>query len=1315
MEFTGERFIPDDKNNSEIAIEHIQRYRAILDVVKDKVVLDAASGEGYGSYILSQKAKFIYGIDISEEAIINANLKYKKENVKFIRNSIEKIELQDKSIDVVVSFETIEHVNEKTQEKFLQEIKRILKDDGVLIISTPNKKIYSDNANYKNEYHIKEFYYEEFYRFLREFFEYVEFYVQGKQIVNVLRNTASSKNEVYNLIKMNDFLYVEDKYIVAICSNKEIKQLNLNSIVIDNENNYEKIMRRIVELQDEIQEKNRWAFSLDKEIENKNTLINTQNKRIEELSNWGNKLDNILQIKEEVINKQNINIKQLNELIEKLKRETEQKEKLLSDQNDIIKQQNEMFKELENELKEREKISTIQKKRIEELLNGKDTLENNLRIKEEIIEKQNSNINQISDILKELDCKLKERDKIINIQNKKIDELTSTIKKIDDKLNEKKKLINDKDNKIEDLNNELNKLKLELDEKDQSLKQNKICARELNDSINLLKLTINHKDKEIYDMNDRIIDLSKKSDKFEEIFNELEDIKRDLNHTIELKDKLEDQKNDLLNELNRYKNEIKEKEQQILNHKGHIEQLLQQERVLMGIYESEGWKILLRLYKLRDFLLPPHSKRRLIAKLLRRPKKVIKHINLKSIGKFLKHINEDGQELETRINKYISEREPVDCQTLEIFEDVQGEYNKLFFENSKKPLVSIIIPVYNQFEYTYSCLKSILENTKGIQYEIIIADDVSTDETKCLKNYVENIIIIRNKKNLGFLLNCNNAAEKVRGKYIMFLNNDTNVQKDWLKYLVELIESDEDIGMVGSKLVYPDGKLQEAGGIIWNDASGWNYGRMDDAEKSEYNYVREVDYISGAAIMIKKDLWKRIGGFDTRYAPAYCEDSDLAFEVRAQGYKVMYQPKSIVVHFEGVSNGTDVSTGIKKYQVENNKKFYLKWEKELKKEHFNNGENVFIARDRSRNKKTILVIDHYVPNFDKDAGSRTTYHYLKMFLSMGFNVKFIGDNFYRQEPYTTILQQMGIEVLYGYWYSTNYKKWIKENCSFIDYVYLNRPHISIKYIDFLRENTSAKIIYYGHDLHFLREKREYELTGNKELLASSEHWKKVELQLMRKSDITYYPSQCEIDEIHSIDPNINAKAIPAYIFENTKFKNIIPFSNRRDLLFVGGFGHKPNIDGVLWFIRKIFPLVKEEIEDVKFYIVGSNPPQEVLDLRSDEIIVTGFVTDEQLNEYYDKCKLVVVPLRYGAGVKGKVVEALYKQIPIITTSVGAEGLEKIDEYLEISDDPLEFSKKIIEYYNNIEKLNYLAQKSINYIEKYFSESSVMAIISEDIR
>jgi len=647
--------------------------------------------------------------------------------------------------------------------------------------------------------------------------------------------------------------------------------------------------------------------------------------------------------------------------------------------------------------------------------------------------------------------------------------------------------------------------------------------------------------------------------------------------------------------------------------------------------------------------------------------------------------------------------------------DLYREKGKINFPYAENPKVSIIIPVYNQVHYTYACLVSILENTGEFDYEIIIADDVSTDATKEIDKFVTGLVIARNESNQGFLKNCNNAAKKARGEYIFFLNNDTTVQKDWLPPLIRLLESDKSIGMVGSKLIYPDGRLQEAGGIIWSDGSGWNYGRCDDPNKPEYNYVRDVDYISGAAIMLSRKLWEDIGGFDERYAPAYCEDSDLAFEVRKRGLRVVYQPLSVVTHFEGVSNGTDVNgTGLKRYQVENNKKLQEKWSEEFKNQYDNVGvPNAFRARERSRGKKVILFVDHYVPTFDKDAGSKTTFQYIKMFIERGYVVKFLPDNFAKSEPYTSILEQMGVEVLYGNEMRTNIFEWIENNQANIDIAYLNRPHIATKYIDFIKEKTDIKVIYYGHDLHFLRERREYELTGDVERKNASAYWKSMELDLMRKARISYYPSNVEVDYIHTFDKKINAKAITAYVFE--KFGNIDYNPDIREgVLFVGGFSHPPNADALKYFLDNMWDEIYAQIK-APFYIVGSNATDEIKALHNEAkgIIFKGFVSEEELKELYEKVRLVVVPLRYGAGVKGKVIEALYYNDPVITTGVGAEGIDNSYNQMLVADEPGDFVNKCVTLYNDKEALKNMSKAADDYVRNKHSIEAVWEIIRED--
>ncbi len=667
---------------------------------------------------------------------------------------------------------------------------------------------------------------------------------------------------------------------------------------------------------------------------------------------------------------------------------------------------------------------------------------------------------------------------------------------------------------------------------------------------------------------------------------------------------------------------------------------------------------------------------------------------------------------------------------------IGGEFSEgglLVIPKTETPLVSIVIPAYNQVAYTYACVRSIIAETDFDEtpYEVILADDVSTDATVEIGTYIDGLIISRNSSNMGFLKNCNQAALKARGQYILFLNNDTKVHKEWLSSLVELAASDESIGMVGSKLVYPDGRLQEAGGIIWSDASGWNYGRLDDPSKPEYNYVKDVDYISGAAIMIKTGLWKEIGGFDEYFAPAYCEDSDLAFEVRKHGKRVVYQPRSVVTHFEGISNGTDVQgSGLKRYQLVNQDKFRTKWAAELKLQSVNTGNpDPFTARDRSQNKPCVAIIDHYVPTWDKDAGSKTTYQYIKMFLKKGFNVKFIGDNFLHEEPYTSALEQLGVEVLYGEEYRDNIYEYFRKNNDNIDFCYLNRPHIAVKYIDFLKKNTDIKCIFYGHDLHYLRLLREYELTGEIRKKRESDYWRSVEFSVMEQADMVYYPSEVETEAIHKYHPEIQAKAITAYVWDEFEVNDVSEeaFKKKEGLLFVGGFKHPPNADAVKWFASRIMPKVRAVLSDVCFLVAGSGADEEVLSLndRAKGIEILGFVSDERLAELYHTTRLTVVPLRYGAGVKGKVVEAIYNNTAIITTSVGAEGIPDADKVMTVVDDDPEklienpeateqlFADKIIALYTDAKVCADFAGACTAYIKEHYSIDAAWSVIAED--
>ena len=628
----------------------------------------------------------------------------------------------------------------------------------------------------------------------------------------------------------------------------------------------------------------------------------------------------------------------------------------------------------------------------------------------------------------------------------------------------------------------------------------------------------------------------------------------------------------------------------------------------------------------------------------------------------------------------------------------------LFYE----PLVSIIIPLHNKFRYAYKSISSILKVKPIVPYEIIIGNDMSTGNAKIIEQYVKNTIVHNNNVKNNYFKSCNEVAKLSRGKYILFLNNGAKVHKEWLISLIKLIESDNKIGMVGSKLIFPNGKLQEAGGIVWNNGECFRFGSGYNLDFPEYNYVKEVDYISGTSILIRKSIWEKIGGFDKRYMPVYYVDIDFAFELRRIGYKVMYQPKSVVEYDEGISNINNLSS--KEIQIINRKKFVEKWKNDLKYQKEKG--NTFLSRDRGNNR--IFVIDSFVPSYNKNAGYRCTFMYLNLFKEIGLQVTFLPNDFQKIEPYTTILQQKGIEILYGDWYQKNIENWLKNNLKYFNFVYLERPEIGLRYIDLIRQHFSGKIFYFPHDIHHIRLSREYNITHDERTLNQSKIIKKIEMDIFSKADIIHVVGNYEYQILKEKFDKKFIRNIPIYIYDKQLPNVEKDFSKRKDLIFVGGFLHTPNKDAVLWFSQYVYPKIVDKFQDMIWHIVGSNMPDEIIKLESKNIKIEGFLSDEDLYSLYQKCRIAIVPLRFGAGVKGKIVEAAYNQIPIVTTSIGGEGLDNSLGAFIIEDDAEKMSEIIIKLYEDYSKLKQMSDSGKKFIETYFSINRAKEVIMKDI-
>ena len=610
--------------------------------------------------------------------------------------------------------------------------------------------------------------------------------------------------------------------------------------------------------------------------------------------------------------------------------------------------------------------------------------------------------------------------------------------------------------------------------------------------------------------------------------------------------------------------------------------------------------------------------------------------------------------------------------------------------------ISIIIPVFNQLRFTQACLASLQENQGTERFEVIVVDDCSTDGTAEAVALMPGVVYMRNETNSGFIASCNRGAEKARGNYLTFLNNDTLVRDGWLSALVGTFAEEPQAGVVGSKLVYPDGRLQEAGGIIWQDASGWNYGKFDDASKPEYNYLREVDYCSAAALMIPKALFRDVGGFDSRYAPAYYEDTDLAFKVRRAGYKVLYQPLSEVIHYEGATGGTDLASGTKKHQDINRSRFARTWAAELMTKPAS-GEMAFL-RQAPPGRKNILVIDHYIPSPDRDSGSLRMFQILKLLRQLGHRITFVPDNLTDIRLYGDELRRRGIKIV-RHPYVKKVRDYLVSHGSEFDVVILSRCDFAHKHIADVRLHApQSRIIFDTVDLHSLRAHREAQITFDPEAREKARQMKELEYDLIRRADETWVTSSVEKKLLQERWPEESIQLV----------SNIVdvpgsrtPFELRRDFLFIGGFQHTPNTDAVLFFLKEIYPTVKERLRDAKFYIIGDKAPPEVVALAGENVVITGLQRD--VSQFFERVRLSIAPLRFGAGVKGKINQSMAWGVPVVATSVAVEGMELTSgEDVLVADEPEEFARALLTLYESPELWNRLSQNGIEKTRSLYS-------------
>ncbi|AWH30181.1 glycosyltransferase [Stenotrophomonas sp. YAU14A_MKIMI4_1] len=626
--------------------------------------------------------------------------------------------------------------------------------------------------------------------------------------------------------------------------------------------------------------------------------------------------------------------------------------------------------------------------------------------------------------------------------------------------------------------------------------------------------------------------------------------------------------------------------------------------------------------------------------------------------------------------------------------------------SSDAPQVSIVIPVYNHVQHTLACLRALAAHPPAVPCEILVVDDGSSDQTTQWMPRISGLRYEVRAQNGGFIEACNDGVSRARGDHVVLLNNDTVPQPGWLDALLDTFHSVPDAGLVGSQLLYPDGRLQESGGVIFRDGSGWSYGRFEAADDPRYASLRDVDYCSGAALMLPRTLWQQLGGFDTRYKPAYYEDTDLAFSVRAQGLRVLVQPASRVVHDEGTSNGTDTGSGVKAYQVRNQGIFASKWAAELAT-HPAVGEVPSPAL-LLRGRRQVLILDEEVPRPERDSGSLRQMNLIRLLLQGGAHVVFVPTRREHAGEATEALQRMGVEVWYAP-FLDGVAGWLRTHGARFDVVMLVRHHVANACLPLVKRYApQAHTVFDTVDLHYLRERRGAEVAGDAGLLRNAERTRASELAVMDQCDVTVLVSAAEREQLQADAPQVQVELI-SNLHEVAGAG--APWAQRHDLVFVGGFGHPPNLDAMAWFIGDVFAILRARLPQVQLHVIGAGAPDSLKALAATQpgVQMHGFVED--ITPYMDGARIAIAPLRFGAGVKGKINLSMAHGQPVVGTTCAVEGMHlQAGRDVLVADTAEAFADAVARLYQDPQLWQQLSDAGLDNVARHFSLDAARATV-----
>ncbi len=606
-----------------------------------------------------------------------------------------------------------------------------------------------------------------------------------------------------------------------------------------------------------------------------------------------------------------------------------------------------------------------------------------------------------------------------------------------------------------------------------------------------------------------------------------------------------------------------------------------------------------------------------------------------------------------------------------------------------QPLVSFLIYTRNNATHTHNCLLAIARTVGDrVPYEVILVDDASTDDLPRFLRQVTGASIFKQETPQGAIAALNYAAQQARGEWLVLLDRDCQLTAGWLEAVLGVFQPEassnppaDHLGIVGTKVTYDNGRLRWAGGIVWQDGTLSPYGEGDHPDEPEYNYRRPVDFAPLPGCIVRAQVWQELGGLHAAYTSPVYGAADLGMAARQAGWGVLYQP-----HADLICRQSDLTPLGSQWHPEtgdlakDRAEFGRRWAEALPHHcRLDDSASGDRAPRRLLPSPTALVIDTLVPTYDRDSGSLRLFQILQLLQQHGYHIIFLPEHGHDQRPYTTTLEAMGIEVLYLTHARPDPLLRLSRRLDLIDIAWVCRPELCAKYFPVLQQRPSIRLIYDTIDLHFLRLQRQWELEGKPPDRARAwEEMRAMELAASQIADTTLVVTEVE----KAILTDLGAARVEVVPNIHRPYTGARPgWGDRAGLLFIGGYYHLPNVDAVQWLCREIMPLVWAQQPDLHVTLLGSNPSPAVKALASDRVAVPGYIPD--VEPYFLSHRLFVAPLRYGAGMKGKIGHSLSYGLPTITTSIGAEGMNlRHGEHALIADEAAALAQCILTLYDD---------------------------------